>query len=99
MSDFLRQAEALIDAAVLGAQVDEFWRSDVGKYLNRQIEEDVKAGLNELKQVTATDARLVMEAQNKVLRAEQVRGYIESAIKQGLVATNVLEQREEEDNE
>ena len=90
------EVEVLMDVAILGEQVDNFWRTDVGRFLSEHIEEERAAGLEALTTVDAENPKLVREAQNTVWRAAQMKGWISQAIMSGLKAKMVLEDRMED---
>jgi hypothetical protein len=94
--DFIKETEVLVDTAVLGKQIDEFCRSDVGRFLLENIDNEYNQGMSELKDVNPDEPKSVRAAQNKVWRAEQLRSWLKTAIHAGLKATEVLENREDE---
>ena len=92
----LREIEVLVDVAVLGKQVDDFLRSDVGDYLIKHIDSEILSGYNLLKSAKFSDAEAIREAQNMVWRAEHMKEWLNNAIMAGLRATEVLESREDD---
>lgn len=92
----VKQIEALVDVAVLGKQVDDFMRSDVGQFLTDRINDELNDAYDALKTVDAADAKAVYAAQNAVWRSETLARWIETAIQDGIRATNVLESREDD---
>jgi len=92
MSD---DSEILLDVAVLGEQVDQFLKSDVGVYLMQHATAQEEAGMEELRRVKCNDAEAVWQAQNKVWLAEKFRVWLEEAVQAGLKARMILEDREE----
>jgi len=98
MNDIVKQAEVLVDTAVLGKLTLDFLQSDVGRYLNKCIDDEYAEGLERLKLVDANNADAVRTAQNQVWRAEELRRWLQTAIHAGVRATQVLESREDEDN-
>ena len=96
MSELASEIEVLVDAAVLGEQVDSFMKSDVGRYLLELAANDQARGYEALKTVDAQDARAVYAAQNMVWRAESIAEWLGSAVSAGLRATMVLESREDD---
>jgi hypothetical protein len=91
-----QEVEQLVTDALIGEQVDAFMRSDVGQFLSAQIEAEIKDSLTQLKNVSAHEPAAVILAQTRVRIAELMKGWIERAIADGLRATNILEQREDE---
>jgi cytochrome c-type biogenesis protein CcmH/NrfF len=89
------EIEILFDIAVLGEQVDQFFKSDIGKYLLDHAAAQEAQGLERLKKVKCSDAQAVWEAQSQVWVAEQFRTWLTDAIQAGLKAQMILEDREE----
>jgi len=89
------ETEILFDIAVLGEQVDQFFKSDLGKYLLDHAARQEAQGLEELRRVECHDTEAVWQAQNKVWVAEKFRTWLEEAIQAGLKAQMILEDREE----
>ena len=89
------ETEILFDVAVLGEQVDQFFKSDIGKYLLDHAAAQEAQGLEELRRVKCNDQQAVWEAQNKVWLAEKFRAWLSDAIQAGLKAQMILEDREE----
>lgn len=89
------ETEILLDVAVLGEQIDQFMKSDVGKYLLSHAAAQEEEGLEALRRVKCTDPQAVFEAQNKVWVAERFRTWLEDAVRAGLKAQMILEDREE----
>ena len=96
MSEHAKEIETLVDIAVLGEQVDQFMRSDVGLFLKNKIDIELNEAVVELKGANAFDPVAVQKAQNKVWRAESLAEWISQAIMSGLRATIVLESREDD---
>ena len=90
------EIEVMVNAAVLGKQVDDFLRSDVGAYLVECIDKEAEEGYDLLKTVSFSNSDAVREAQNRVWRAESLKDFIRSAVMAGLRATEVLESREDD---
>ena len=89
------EIEILFDIAVLGEQVDQFFKSDIGKYLMDHAAEQEAQGLEELKKVKCTDSQAVWDAQCQVWIAEKFRLWLTDAVQAGLKAQMILEDREE----
>lgn len=95
MEEGQSEIEMLYDVAVLGEQVDAFFKSDIGKFLDKRINEEIEEGLTELRTVDCTSQQAVFMAQGKVLRAERIRSWLEEALLAGLKARMILEDRED----
>jgi len=96
MTELAREIEGLVDAAVLGKQVDDFMRSDVGRFLLQRAAEEQARGYEALRDVDATDARAVLRAQAEVWRAESIADWLGKSVIDGLRATEILESREDD---
>jgi hypothetical protein len=89
------ETEILFDVAVLGEQIDQFFKSDIGKYLLDHAAAQEAEGLEALRRVQCHDTEAVWQAQNKVWLAEKFRTWLTDAIQAGLKAQMILEDREE----
>jgi hypothetical protein len=89
------ETEILFDVAVLGEQVEQFFKSDIGKYLLDHAAQQEAQGLEELRRVDCKNVEAVWNAQNKVWLAEKFRTWLGDAIQAGLKAQMILEDREE----
>lgn len=87
----------LLQQAAFGRQVEEFWRSDIGKYLHLHASACYSSAIEELKKVNPSDAPAVLQAQGKCWQAENFIIWIEEAIAKGLEALNLLEGNTDED--
>ena len=88
--------EVLVDVAVLGKQVQNFFDSDIGKFLLHRAKMEYDGGIKALKQTDPTDTRAIIVAQNAVWRAESIKDWLDEAILAGLKAEVVLEDREDD---
>lgn len=92
--DFIAETAAAVERAVLGKQFEDFMSSDMGKYLDKRMEQEYMNALEALQSVDATDARAVMQVQSDAARARGMREWFERVIIDGLEATKVLESRD-----
>jgi len=90
----LNETEILLDVAVLGERVDQFLKSDIGRYLLEQAEAEEQAGLQQLRVVNCNNEEAVRMAQNRVWRGEQMKSWLKDAVSAGLKARMILEDRE-----
>ena len=77
---------SLLDRAAFGKQVEEFWTSHIGNYMMNRINAEVEEAFKEIKACDPKDGKLVQTIQNKIYRAESVKGWLEDAIIDGLQA-------------
>jgi len=89
------ESEILLDVAVLGEQVDQFLKSDIGKYLIDQAESEYEAGIESLKNCDPYDPKAINAALAVVKRAESIKSWLMQAVSAGLKARMILEDREE----
>lgn len=89
------ETEILLDVAVLGEQVDQFMKSDIGQYLLQHAAEQEAKGVEALKRVDCKDTSAVWDAQNQVWIAEKFRVWLEDAVRAGVKAQMILEDRDE----
>jgi hypothetical protein len=92
MSD---DSEILLDVAVLGEQIDQFMKSDIGQFLMQHAAAEEEAGIEELKKADCQKPQDIWAAQCKVWRAESFRIWLQEAVGAGLKARLILEDREE----
>ena len=87
------ETEILLDVAVLGERVDQFLKSDIGRYLIEQAEAEEQAGLQQLRVVNCANAEAVYMAQNRVWLGEHMKSWLKDAVSAGLKARMILEDR------
>lgn len=90
-----RETEILFDVAVLGEQIDQFFKSDIGKYLLGHAAAQETEGLDELRRVDCNKPEEVWNAQKKVWVAEKFRVWLHDALQAGLKARMIIEDRED----
>lgn len=90
-----QETEILYDVAVLGEQIDQFFKSDIGKYLLEQAAAQELEGLNELRRADCNKPEAVWNAQKKVWIAENFRVWLNNALLAGLKARMIIEDRED----
>jgi hypothetical protein len=86
--------ELLLRRAAFGKQCEQFMVSDVGRYLLARAEDEAAAGFNEFKRADPRDGKMLEKVQNKILRAEGFKQWLEDAVVDGLAAFNVLQEGE-----
>ncbi len=89
------ESEILLDVAVLGEQVDQFLKSDIGRYLMEQADAEEAAGISELRKVNCANAEEVRMAQFRAWRGGQIKLWLQNAVMAGLKAKMILEDRQE----
>ncbi len=90
----MEESEILIDVAVFGEQVDQFCKSDIGKYLLARCQQEVKTGISALKSADCNNPQEVWNAQAQIKIGESIEDWLKEAILSGLKAKQVLEDRE-----
>ena len=91
----MNESEILLDVAVLGEQVDQFCKSDVGKYLLAHCKATRDSGIADLIYADCNDPKSVWEAQSRIKIAESIESWLKEAIIAGLKARMILEDRED----
>lgn len=86
--------QAMFDLAALGREVDAFWGSRMGEYLLTRCDREYVTALEQLKTCDPTNSTLIIRLQGEVWRAQSFRGWLEEAIRTGLSAENLLEERD-----
>jgi len=84
-----------VRAAVLGAQVDDFLSSDIGKYLMGKADRDITEAVELLKRASPWRRRRIIELQNRIHVAERFKNWILEAYQEGLVALQAIDNEEE----
>lgn len=80
--------------AQFGKQVEMWLDTDIGRYLVSRAENDVNEAIEKLKIVDALDSKAVMAAQNRVVIAEKVLGWLGDAIREGHSSLESLKEEE-----
>ena len=83
--------EELLDRAAFGKQVELFWGSRVGMYLQERARACYSDAIQALKSVDPTDAKAVARAQIEVWKAESFEGWLSEAVLDGLKALEILD--------
>lgn len=76
--------------AVFGRQVENFLDSDIGRYLQQCASIEIDEGLDKLKSVDPDDPVAIRKAQNRVVIAESVIGWLLDAVNRGHQSVEVL---------
>ena len=86
----------LLQRAAFGREVDEFWGSRIGGYLQDRARECYTAAILELKTVDAEDTKKIRHLQNEVWKAEMVEKWLSEVILDGIKALELLEGNDNE---
>jgi hypothetical protein len=86
--------DLIVRRAIFGKQVDNFFSSDIGKYLLARADDEAEQALVAFKTCDPTDVSKVTGIQNKILQSENFKTWLEEAVMDGLQALNILEDRE-----
>lgn len=92
-SDIKANAE-LYEVSVLGKQVHDFMKSDVGRYMLQRADFEVNDAFEKLKTCDAANVNEVRRLQNNIWVAESVKTWMAEAVGEGLRALDILEDRE-----
>ncbi len=84
-------SDALWAEAVLGRDAEEFFASELGKYLAGCAEQEEREALDALAYVDPSEYKQVVMLQNRVWRAKAFMGWLREVIVAGQQAKSVLE--------
>lgn len=88
--------DELYRRAAFGKQVEAFWDSQIGQYLQGVAREKYATALKELRTCDPTDAAKVMRAQGEAWAAEHFEIWLSDAITDGLKSIDLIDNGEEE---
>lgn len=83
--------EALYAEAVLGRDAEEFFSSDMGRYLIGRAQLEAQEAMEQLKKVSTWRRRRIQELQNKIWRAESIEAWLVELVSSGKAAEAALE--------
>ena len=81
--------------AILGRDAEEFFNSDLGRYVKGRAEAEKTEALEQLSRVSPWRRNRIRQLQNEVWRAESVVAWIAELITLGEQAEALMEQREQ----
>lgn len=81
----------LLERIAFGQQVELFWSSRIGGYLQSRARSMYTAAIQDLKAVDPTDAKSVMRLQNQVWLAEEFERWLTEAMMDGMKSLEILE--------
>lgn len=84
--------DLLMAEAVLGRDAEEFLASELGRYMTGRCEQEVADAQEELSRVSPWRRRRIQALQNRVWRAQSVKGWLAELIVNGKAAEAVLEE-------
>ncbi len=89
------ESRTMFAEAALGRDSQEFFKSDIGRYLVGCAQQEYSAAMGKLKRVAWWRRRRIQQLQNEAWRAEQFMVWLRDLIVQGKGAELALEEREE----
>jgi len=89
------EKDAIIRRAVFGEQVQQFFNSPLGQYLQHRMQAEWQEAVAEFAKCDPSDAEKVRQIQAKMRYAEHFEQWLGEAVQAGLQAIGVLEDREE----
>ena len=89
------QEQELYDRAAFGKQIEQFWGSPIGNYLQSRARECYTAGVLGLKSCDPTDWRVVQGFQNQIAKSEDFEKWLSDGVADGLKALEILEGNDE----
>jgi uncharacterized metal-binding protein len=84
----------MVNTAVFGKEVEIFLNTNLGVYLVQCADGEIEKGVDALRSVEPGDAEAVRKAQNQVRIGEMFKQWVEDAVRAGLQAQTILEDRE-----
>lgn len=97
VDELVHETAELIAIGVMGEELEQFWKSDVGKYLQARIAKEINDAMKLFRGAYGADE--FKKAQNDFLRAESFTKWIEDGIAEGLRAKQILDYRIEDTHE
>jgi hypothetical protein len=85
------ESNELLERAAFGKQVELFWGSAIGQYLQNRARDQYTAAVQELKTVDPTDWRAVAKLQQSMVIAENFESWLSEAVIDGAKALELLE--------
>lgn len=81
----------------LGIDVENFLKTNIGKYLASRAYDELAEALNSLKNVDYNDSEAIRKLQNQAWLAEQFIIWLQQAVHEGKTAEEVLRQTDYSD--
>lgn len=85
------QVDYLFAAAMLGKDAEEFFVSDLGRYVTGRADEEKQEALQSLAVIDPDDKDLIRKTQNQYHRAHSLLLWLGELIQEGKQAINTLE--------
>ena len=82
----------LLQRAQFGKEVELFWSTPIGEYLQGRAREVYSAAINELKTVDPTDTKKIVKLQADIFKSEGFETWLSEVIMDGIKALDLLEQ-------
>ena len=89
----------IVATAVLGKEIEDFLRSDIGKYLISRANRVYTAAVDEFKRVDPTKTAEIIRIQADMWKADAFKAWIVEGIQEGLTALNFLDGRDDDHQE
>lgn len=90
-------SEVLWAEAVLGRESEDFFKSDLGRYLLGRAEQEEQEASEKLASVASWRRRRIQQLQNEIWRARSVRQWLSELIQAGRQAEAQLDEDRSED--
>lgn len=87
-----------IKRAIFGKEVEQFWDSDIGKYLQHRATRCYSSAIEKLKSANATDTAAIVQAQKEAWQAEQFIQWMTQAIEEGLESLGIVQGKDDADH-
>lgn len=80
----------LIAEAILGRDAEDFWKTELGRYILGRLKQEREVAVDALIAVQPMDERKIRELQNELWRIDTVKGWFSELIMSGKQAEVAL---------
>lgn len=84
--------DLLLAEAVLGRDAEEFFATDIGRFLVGRCDQEIAEAQELLSKVSPWRRRRIQDLQNQVWRAQSVKGWLAELVTNGKAAEAALEE-------
>jgi hypothetical protein len=84
------EVQELLERAQFGKQIEQFWGSRIGAYLQARADELYSTALEQLKTVDPEDTKAIRKLQNEIFKAESFKTWLSDAVTDGLKSLELL---------
>lgn len=85
------EREELLERVGFGKQVESFWGSRIGQFLEGRAQELYIHAVTEMKTVDPFDGKAIQRCQNNIWLAERFKGWLSEVVMDGIKSLELLE--------